>query len=292
MGLDTFLAFGKREDLAVRRLLGVIEGSEEELEKIDHFLETHLKIDFHELKEDPERLAEVVRRFFRQDDVEVLDQRPWFDPDTNQEKANVLVVRVSQLGKPVTCFLKDIEEGARREALAMRINNILTDRPVPFLGSGRTMLQLGIPGPTFRYVNDSYWTVDKKREFATQLGMADRYTRLTALSDRKNDNIIFREDGAVVNIDFGAAFHKSESLRRFIPSEKYADEFAQGVAAAEETMRRRFGLHHELVRGLLASLDDSIVETMNAENDRGTYPVLQNPADMMRKQLEEIGVEL
>lgn len=283
---DTFLAVGKSYNLARNRLLGIVHESPIDDDVDEVIIEELSGIDIR--NPDPQRLSPLLQRFFRTENVQLNNIFPYRDIHEPMGKWNVKGLNIDVHGERKTCFLKYMDEGYRRECLGMRVNNILTDAPVPFMASGYMILQLGIIGASFDFLTP-FFSRDAESRFHFEVGKAHEYARLTALGDRRSVNIIHTTSQRVQHIDFGAAFYVGDSLERYI-DQKFSDDFAAGREAARDVIRRRYAKNGQIVETLLGLIDDELLQKMNDENIRGEYSV-NHPQKIVHDYLRSIGIE-
>lgn len=286
--LDVFLGVGTADRIALtnRRILGLVNGVDIKGE-FDRFLREELKdLDFHLLKRDGQKLREVLARFFQNPDVVIQRVFPYYDRTAEMEKPNVLGIVVFVSGIQRTVYLKFSEEGPRREALGLRINNLLTDSPIPFMANGYTFLQMGVRGIAWD-LHAGFHDEAKRRSFHFHLGKAEEFARLLQLGDRKAEDLLVLETH-VSHVDFGASFSRHESVRRFV-DKSYEDDFQKGRTEAQKIILRNYKRHRRFLAALLDNLPDHVVEEMNRENMRGLFPMREHPKTIIEGYLHDIG---
>lgn len=288
--LDAFLSVGTadRVELTTRRILGLVRGIGLGRD-VDQLLKQHLRdLDFDLLKNNLAKMQGLLVRFFQENDVNIIRVSPYFDRTVGMEKRNVLVIVARVRGREKVCFLKWSEEGPRREYLGLRINNILTDSPIPFMASGHTILQAQVRGtawdlhPGFSHAGD--W-----RSFHFHLGKANEFGRLLQLGDRKAEDLLVLGT-RVSHVDFGASFSRHESVRRFANT-NYMEDFEKGGREAQRIIISNYGRYRNFLKALLDSLSDETIAQMNAENERGLFLIERNPKSIIEEYLRELDEE-
>ncbi len=282
---DIFLDRGKGDMVARNRLLGLLDEHQTYQDSDASPLFEGIDI----RKPDMDRLQPIVKRFFHHPDATVQKITLYCDESEPEGKWNVKRLQVDVGGQAKHCYLKYMDEGKRRECLAMRLNNILTDAPIPFIAGGYVCLQLGISGPTFDHLPQSFSTA-KAREYNFSLGKAEEFCRLIRLADRRGPNIVYMDSVKVQNIDFGAAFARYDSLRRFVDPQ-HAEAFDEGREAGKAVIRARFAQHAPLVGALLSCINDDVIAAMKAENSRDDFDIL-DPRQVVGTYLQSIGLAL
>ncbi|MDO8528079.1 MAG: hypothetical protein Q7T03_10395 [Deltaproteobacteria bacterium] len=288
--LDVFLSWDPDPEdtsLVERRILGLVRDvSLSDADLYEQLEENLQSLDFATLKSNPDLLVEKLRRFFKRE-VEVVAMYPYYDRTVDIEKRNVIVVVVNVGGEERVCYLKHMEESPRRESLGLRIHNLLTDSPIPFMASGYTSLQMGIRGIAWD-LHPGFSTEQEWRSFNFNLGKADEFARLIQLGDRKAEDVLVLGT-RVAQVDFGASFSRHESISRFAKKE-YWDDFEKGKLEAQRIIYDRYVKNKNIVSALLHRINEDVVRMMNDQNLRGTYLVQKNPRDIIEEYLAELGV--
>lgn len=285
--LGIFLDRGKGDELARNRLLGITKEASS-VDKIDSAaanLFDGISIE----NPDPDRLKKLINRFFHSNDTILRGIYSYSDDDQPLGKWNVKILKLNVNGHEKICILKFIDEGKTRECLGMRINNILTDAPVPFLAGGYYCLQLGIEGSHLNIAGD-FFSNEQRRKYNFELGKADEYSKMQLLADRRGPNIIYMPDGKIQHIDFGASFARYDSLRRFMEQSE-PEAYEAGQNAARDMIRFRYSQNSAIVSALLSLIDDDTVKLMNEENIRNDFKVF-NPKEIIENYLKSIGIVL
>lgn len=285
--LDAFLGIGTTEriKLTERRILGVVQGVEIGMD-VDQLLRRQLKdLDFDLLRDDRDKMRGMLSRFFREKNVQIIRVYPYFDRIAGMDKRNVLIIVATVKGSEKVCILKLSEEGPRRESLGLRIHNILTDSPIPFMASGHTILQAAVRGVGWD-LHPGFFREEDWRRFNFSLGRADEFGRMLRLGDRKGEDLLVLGT-RTAQVDFGASFSRHESLRRFARPE-YLDDFENGRQEAQRVIRRNYRRHRRFLEALVSQLSNDVVVLMNAENRRGLFLIEENPSVSLQKYLQEI----
>ncbi len=105
-------------------------------------------------------------------------------------------------------YVKTGWENILRQAVAMHLNNALTDRAVEYVLYRNVIATKGIPG----IVLDDYIVRKDDSVYAYNYGLLEEYSKIIGLVDRDARNIILKENGELWNIDFGHSFHHDGTL--------------------------------------------------------------------------------
>lgn len=280
--------------LVIRRLMGIAL-AEREGRFAGDFLEDDIEgLDYYKLAEDRTLLSELIQRFLgTEEPIVIQSMTDYVDTDTDHWKWNVKIIGVV-MGEAIrrTIILKYIDESPRREYLALRLNNILTDTPLPFLGRRNTMLQMGVNGLEMGLaLNSGEW---EPRRFSFELGRADEVARMFQLCERGGNNVMLTQGQAfrLINIDFGSAFSQHASMRFYLQRiGGNLEDFELGRQTTQATVRARYARYAGLVQRLLEPIDDQFVALANQENQRGDNPI-RNPKTILEDYLRSIGCEL
>ena len=120
---------------------------------VDRYLRLARLPSFRQIVDSPELIEKAAKAVFRAD-VCYVGHDFVYDIDEERQFRNVVVVQVNHHGRDSRCYIKDVEEGPRREALALELNNLLTDSPIAYVLAGNVLVTVDVPGYHTSYTPD------------------------------------------------------------------------------------------------------------------------------------------